>query len=242
MTEADWLTGTNFTVHVQYVCGQLTARRQRLLAAGFCRAVKHLFDHPDLSAALPVIEDYADGLAPAAELEKVRQRCRVIAVEANNAANTAVEKGTKDQLKHWLRHELAWTVAFAATGPVPVADVGTRAAAAAVQARTGAELMAPVPQDEFDAATAEQALVMREVVWEVVGNPFRTVMFSPSWRTNTAVTLARQMYQSREFSAMSILADALQDAGCANDDMLNHCRNPGEHIRGCWVLDCVLGK
>jgi hypothetical protein len=77
---------------------------------------------------------------------------------------------------------------------------------------------------------------------EVFGNPFRPVEFSPDWRTSTAVALAAQMYKTREFGAMPILADALQDAGCDNDDVLNHCRQPGTHVRGCWVVDLVLGK
>jgi hypothetical protein len=76
----------------------------------------------------------------------------------------------------------------------------------------------------------------------VFGNPFRPVAFSPEWRTDTAISLARQMYDSREFSAMPILADALQDAGCDNDDILEHCRGNGPHVRGCWVVDLVLGK
>jgi hypothetical protein len=80
------------------------------------------------------------------------------------------------------------------------------------------------------------------VILEVVGNPFRPVVFDPAWRTDTAITLARQMYEAREFSAMPILADALQDAGCDNDDVLNHCRGEGPHVRGCWVVDLVLGK
>jgi hypothetical protein len=77
---------------------------------------------------------------------------------------------------------------------------------------------------------------------DVFGNPFRPVTFSPDWHTDTAVTLARQMYESREFSAMPILADALQDAGCDNEDILSHCRGDGPHVRGCWVVDLVLGK
>ena len=77
----------------------------------------------------------------------------------------------------------------------------------------------------------------------IFGNPFRTVTFSPSWRTDTAVSLARQMYDAREFSAMPILADALQDAGCDNDDILAHCRDTQlPHVRGCWGVDAVLGK
>jgi len=74
------------------------------------------------------------------------------------------------------------------------------------------------------------------------GNPFRPVAFSPEWRTSTAVALATQMHESRDFGAMPILADALQDAGCDNDDILNHCRGDGPHVRGCWVVDLVLGK
>ena len=92
-------------------------------------------------------------------------------------------------------------------------------------------------------------------VWalrELFGNPFTTPrsksrtrrgwMLDPLWRTDTAVALARKMYESRDFGAMPILADALQDAGCDNDDILNHCRGPGPHVRGCWVVDLVLGK
>jgi hypothetical protein len=71
----------------------------------------------------------------------------------------------------------------------------------------------------------------------------RAVTFDADWRTSTAVALARQMYDSRDFSAMPILADALQEAGCDNDDVLNHCRDTdGVHVRGCWVVDLVLGK
>jgi hypothetical protein len=68
------------------------------------------------------------------------------------------------------------------------------------------------------------------------------VVFSPEWRTDTAVSLAQQMYDARDFTAMPILADALQDAGCDNDDILNHCRRPGVHVRGSWLVDLVLGK
>lgn len=78
---------------------------------------------------------------------------------------------------------------------------------------------------------------------EIFGDPERPAHFCLDWRTDTAIALARQMYESREFSAMPILADALQDAGCDNDDILNHCRDTClTHVRGCWVVDLVLGK
>jgi len=77
---------------------------------------------------------------------------------------------------------------------------------------------------------------------DLFGNPFRAASFSPEWRTEAVVGLARGMYESREFSAMPVLADALEDAGCADDDILSHCRGQGPHTRGCWVVDMVLGK
>jgi hypothetical protein len=81
------------------------------------------------------------------------------------------------------------------------------------------------------------------IMRDIVGNPFRPVTFSPAWRSDTAVLLAKHMYESRDFSVMPILADALQDAGCDDDDMLNHCRDEKQiHVRGCWVVDLVLGK
>jgi hypothetical protein len=82
-----------------------------------------------------------------------------------------------------------------------------------------------------------------ELLRETVGNPFRPVAFAPFWRTDTAVVLARQMHEACDFSAMPILADALEDAGCENPDILAHCRDPERvHAHGCWVVALVLGK
>ena len=92
--------------------------------------------------------------------------------------------------------------------------------------------------DAEDSERSWQCQLLRDIF----GNPFRPVAFSPEWRTDTTVPLAQQMYESRNFSAMPILADALQDAGCDDADILDHCRGPGPHVRGCWVVDLVLGK
>jgi hypothetical protein len=90
--------------------------------------------------------------------------------------------------------------------------------------------------------TAEQA-GQAKLLRDIFGNPFRTVAFDPAWRTDTAAVLARQMYEGRDFGAMPILADALQDAGCDSEEVLSHCRDPKQvHARGCWVVDLVLGK
>jgi hypothetical protein len=76
----------------------------------------------------------------------------------------------------------------------------------------------------------------------IFGNPFRTITVNYSWLTSTVIALAGQIYDSRNFSAMPILSDALQDAGCDNSDILGHCRGPGPHTRGCWVVDKPLAK
>jgi hypothetical protein len=88
----------------------------------------------------------------------------------------------------------------------------------------------------------EELVAQRALVDCVFGNPFRPAAIDPAWQTTTVITLARQMYEARDFSAMPILADALQDAGCENADVLDHCRGGGPHTCGCWVLDLLLGK
>jgi hypothetical protein len=77
---------------------------------------------------------------------------------------------------------------------------------------------------------------------DIFGNPFRLVEIHPAWRTATSMSLAREMYDSREFSPMPILGDALEDAGCSESEILDHCRQSGDHMRGCWIVDLLLGK
>lgn len=87
-----------------------------------------------------------------------------------------------------------------------------------------------------------QLVALGHLVRCVFGNPYRTVAGDPAWRTSTAVALAAHMYESRDFSALPVLADALQDANCDSGELLDHCRSPGPHVRGCWVVDFVLDK
>jgi hypothetical protein len=77
---------------------------------------------------------------------------------------------------------------------------------------------------------------------DVFGNPFRPVSVDPRWLTSTVVTLAEGIYQERAFDRLPILADALQDAGCEDTELLGHCRGPGPHARGCWVVDLLTGR
>jgi hypothetical protein len=77
---------------------------------------------------------------------------------------------------------------------------------------------------------------------ELFCNPFRPVVFDPRWQSETVLALATGIYAERAFDRMPILADALEDAGCDNAYVLTHCRGPGPHVRGCWVVDLLLGK
>ena len=82
-----------------------------------------------------------------------------------------------------------------------------------------------------------------QLLRDVFGNPFRPVTFNPAWRTTDVALLATGIYDERAFDRMPILADALQDAECDNNDLLKHLRDSkATHVRGCWALDLVLGK
>jgi hypothetical protein len=63
-----------------------------------------------------------------------------------------------------------------------------------------------------------------------------------TWNHAAVLAIARHIYDDRAFHDLPIMADALEDAGCTNADLLAHCRGPGPHVRGCWVVDLMLGK
>ncbi|MBP3957292.1 hypothetical protein J8F10_18765 [Gemmata sp. G18] len=90
-------------------------------------------------------------------------------------------------------------------------------------------------------ATDERAAQV-ELLRDIFGNPFRPLTFDLAWLTSDVLALAHGIYEERAFDRVPILADALQDAGCDNTDILSHCRSEGAHVRGCWVVDLVLGK
>jgi hypothetical protein len=80
------------------------------------------------------------------------------------------------------------------------------------------------------------------IVRDIFGNPFRPVAVDRAWLTPTVTSLAQAIYDDRAFDRLPILADALEDAGCTDHDILAHCRGGGEHVRGCRVVDLLLGK
>src|SRR5262249_35133680 len=98
---------------------------------------------------------------------------------------------------------------------------------------------------DWQAAQNAELAHQCDVLRDLFGNPFRIVRFDPGWRTwndGAIVGIARRIYDERAFADLPILADALEEAGCTEVDILAHCREPGVHVRGCWVLDWLLGR
>src|SRR6185437_16910565 len=97
-------------------------------------------------------------------------------------------------------------------------------------------------QEERTAKVERRAQVA--LIRDLFGNPFRPVAIEPAcleWNEGCLVKMARTIYDERKYQDMTILADALEEAGCGTAELLNHCRQPGEHARGCWALDLLLG-
>jgi hypothetical protein len=123
-----------------------------------------------------------------------------------------------------LETHLAWGFPF----PAAAADPTAGANAAAVSRR-------------WDVTPVKKA----DLVRDLFGNPFRPAALSPewlAWKDGTVPKLAQAVYDGGRFTDLPILADALEDAGCTDAEILNHCRSGGEHVRGCWVVDLLLGK
>src|SRR5437868_15528696 len=94
------------------------------------------------------------------------------------------------------------------------------------------------------ARRAERAAQWKLLV-DIFGEKPRSKKINPDWLTwndGTVVQIAQSIYTERAFDRLPIVADALEEAGCHDPNSLSHCRQPGEHVRGCWVLDLLLGK
>ena len=202
----------------------LSDRKHRLLACGLCRQIAPLVYRPELINVLAASEAFADGLVTAIELGNARHVALRI---AHSDAEIPVQK------------MFATAVARAASVSKPSSLTLCKTVdPVTINLINGSlcnvlKLLAP------DGATLYQVPGFVAVFDDIELHP---VTYCPGWRTDTVVQLARHIYQECEFGAMPILADALQDAGCENEVILNHCRGPGPHVRGCWVIDLVLGK
>jgi hypothetical protein len=224
MTEDEW---TRAEAHDVWVAlSVLGPRRQRLLGSAAVRSLGRWIDHPVAAAALEASDRFADTRKTKAALKR--------AWEALSDARVALGPPPPPSEPVARARVLGTYAALFAAGRLCGEANDTAALVIRDAARTW---------EETEGLTLGEARRrLYQVYREVVGPP-DPVVFNPAWRTSTAVQLARQMYESREFGAMPILADALQDAGCESEDVLTHCRDPqAAHVRGCWVVDLVLGK
>jgi hypothetical protein len=95
---------------------------------------------------------------------------------------------------------------------------------------------------EFGRTYGAERRAQADHLRDIMGNPFRRVKVDPSWLTPNVIMLARAAYVERAFDRMPILGDALEEAGCTDTAIPAHCRESVEHVRGCWVVDALLGK
>jgi hypothetical protein len=239
MTEAEWLACADPDKMLPTV--PVKPRKLRLFALACCARVDDLITDPRSQAALEFAEQHV-------ETPVNRQKGRTAIF---NAADAVGEELFDERLKYKDRRSSAVLACSAAAQaaantmlPDPKEAAHFSASLASIAAGWRALYVARrrgpgrLPREMKAPEVAQQALLFRDIC----GNPFRPVKTDPSWLTSDVVSLARGIYEEKAFDRMPILADALQDAGCANEDVLNHCRAETVHVRGCWAIDLLLGK
>jgi hypothetical protein len=188
------------------------SRKLRALAVACCRRIIAFVDDLRMVAALDAAERFVDGEITAALLK-----------HHHNAASDAYCEA---------EHESAWAAVWCASRPV----VGWNVCSHAVQVRAFAD---------WDSEQAAQSALVRDIF----GNPFHPIAINCVWLTPTVTLLAEAAYHERilpsghlDPTRLAVLADALEEAGCTDQAILDHLRSPGPHVLGCWPVDLVLAK
>jgi hypothetical protein len=225
-TEERWLAERNPGVLFMQLPSLDTLRRTkagrrkcRLFGCACCRRVSHLGFSDDCAKLIDLAEQLAEGLVTAKAVEPLLAR---IPREGQYGVGPCLTSAARS----------------VASSDIEAAAIRT----AIVTSDAVAYAQRPPSTDEHVRIAFKEREQQEGLFRCIFGNPFRPVALDPAWLTSTVVDLARGIYDERAFDRMPILADALQDAGCDNDDALNHCRGPGPHARGCWVVDLILGK
>lgn len=216
MTEQEWLNCTDPTPMLEFLRGKVSERKLRLLAVSFAQRAVHLCEGKRAIDALGVAERIADG-------------------EASGAKRVTAYRWVAKTFSHPVSAALAASSHSAAIG-------SGREAVRYLASHAGGFEPEPVREQLQDREREREHVTQCGILRDVFGNPFRPVAFNTSWLTSTVVALAEGIYTKRAFDQLPILADALQDAGCDNADILAHCRSDGPHVLGCWVVDLLLGK
>jgi hypothetical protein len=218
MTEAEWLECTDPTPMLEFLRRKASDRKLRLFAVACCRRGRHLMTDTRNRRAVEVTEQYADGFA------------------------------SDDELSDAITSGVCWApVLYAARANAKLA-VWFTARGEAYDAFPASARDAPWTQakeEVWNSARIAAWLAQARLLREIFGNPFRPVTLNPLWfvwNDGTIPTLAQGIYDDRAFDRLPVLADALEEAGCNDAEILTHCRSEGEHTRGCWVVDLILGK
>ncbi|WP_246523278.1 hypothetical protein [Gemmata palustris] len=250
MTEHEWRQETSVHALLRFIAPNVSDRKLHLYEVAHLRRIAALLPLPECLAGIDVLERFADGEATREDIQQLDYDLEGAAFRFEYYG-----RGSSPPLP-FKDHDVAR--AIQQLEQMPREQLEELVNDATYMNRTPREILMSAAYSVHTAVNfipfvrSYPELMGREDCPEpfeslphfrdIFGNPFRPVVFSPSWRTSTVVALASQMYESRDFSAMPILADALQDAGCDSADILDHCRGPGPHVRGCWVVDLVLGK
>jgi hypothetical protein len=224
VTEEEWLVSEDVNpmlLHIRVGTGvpdrRLGGHRKlRLFNSACCRRIDHLLPDQVSRTAVEVAERYADAQATADELAEAWH-------DAHDARLAAYQ-----QEHNSVAGYAGWAATYAASDRY-------------MDSATNCGIAVYLAAGDDQAAGRREATAQVALLRDVFGNPFRPMAFDPEWRTTTAVALARGMYDARSFSHMPVLADALEDAGCNHPEVLAHCRSDRQHVRGCWVVDLLLG-
>jgi hypothetical protein len=231
--QAEWDTCDEPHRMLEILGGEASERKLRLFACACCRRIEALLP---IRFVLEIAERFADGLTDASELAAARQSARCVFPGLSQAASQVprlpawqVEAGASAH--HALDQEAA-----------RAAHQASRAAAAALTARAMAQGRSSSEGRAIgEAERAAHARLLRDIF----GNPWWPASIPPpvlAWNGDTVPRLAQSIYEEHAFDRTPILADALEEAGCQDADILGHLRGPGAHTRGCFVVDALLGR
>jgi hypothetical protein len=255
MTEDVWLACTNLESLLRFLRGRTSDRKLRLFAAACCRRIWHLFKDVGSRNAVEVFENFAEGLATAEELAgaiaEANDTCDWRADEVSEADAEYSEDRTT--YADYANAEAAYAAAYPSCFLTEELDEVLKAPRSVCTAvGCDAEAVAYfADEDDFsakvvaDVARQKEEVAQIELLRHIVGNPFRPVTLDTSiltWNDATIPALLSKLTDDQSSVPLPILADALEDAGFDNAEILSHLRGPGPHVRGCWVLDLLLGK
>jgi hypothetical protein len=236
MNRADWFACDDVSVLLRSIQSKASERRLRLFACACVRRVWSLLFEPASRRAVEVAERIADGTAGTPELTRAGD-------EADRVANQLATRSFRDfegcSPALWDARNSAAYAALNTTRPAFQAADCCSANAASAVFHAATDSGAPSSAAARDAEHAAQCRLLRELFTPLVC-PVRLDGSVLAWENGTVGKMARTLYEERAFDQLPALADALEDAGCADAEILDHCRAREPHVRGCWVLDMLL--